>query len=195
MTGLPPARALSAIHRRFPDRQHLWAGTIRLWRVEVAVHTTSLLSEWATRAGDPRRLGLPASAITAPITRRSFAILDLPTGLHSVPVPPGSFDPWPEAIGDVPSAVLDPANGDAVPFTSDWRTIPVVRAEAVSVVAVQRVGGIEVYTAGDTEGQPLWRLPVGAMLPASPEAWAAATVSDGWRWAGEGLMKEVTAIN
>jgi hypothetical protein len=195
VTGPPPAQALSAIHRRFPDRQHVWAGTVRLWRAELAVRypPVSPLAEWAAKAGDPRRLGLPASVAAAPVIRRSFAFLDLPTGLHRVPVPPGAFDPWPEAIAEVPAVVLHPAGGDTVPFAGDWRTVPVVRAEAVPVVAVQRDGGIEVFVADD-ESNPLGQLPAGALVPAPPEAWAAAVLGDGWRWAGEGPLREVAPV-
>ena len=194
MTGPPPAQVLSEWHRRFPSRQHLWAGTVRLWRADLAVRTgpPSPLTEWAARAGDPRRLGLPVFG-APPITRRSFAFLDLPTGLHPVPVPPRSFDPWPEEIGEVPPPVRHAADGDAVPFDGDWRTVPVIRAEAVSVVAVQRDGRIEVYAADDG-AKPLWRLPAGAITPASPEAWAGAEVRDGWRWAGPGPLPEVTPV-
>jgi hypothetical protein len=193
MTGPPPARALAAIHRRFPTRQHLWAGTVRLWRVELAVRSTSILSEWAARAGDPRRLGLPATAASSN-TRRWFTFLDLPTGPHPVGVPARTFDPWPERIDGVPASVLHPADADVLSFGGDWRTVPVVWAEAVPVVAVQRDGGIEVYViepAGDVGGDPLWCLSVGALPPAGPEAWAGAPVSDGWRWAGEGPIREV----
>jgi hypothetical protein len=193
MTGPPPAQVLSALHRRFPTRQHLWAGTVRLWRVELAVRSSSALSEWVAKATDPRRLGLPAAAVSsAPAARRTFAFLDLPTGPRPVPVPARSFDPWPGSTGDVPAAVLHPADGNAVPFAGDWRTVPVIGAEAVPVVAVQLEQSIDVYAAeaGDIGEEPLWQLPAGALVPASPAAWAAAATGEGWRWAGEGPVRE-----
>ena len=169
--GPLPDQVLSACHRRFPDRQCLWAGPLRLWRVELAVRSVSpsLLSEWIAKAFDPGRLGLPRSIVasvrTDVIERRSFAFLDLPAGPLGVPVPDRVFDPWPEATGEVPATVLRPADNDVVPLTADWRTVPVIRAELVPAVAVQIGDAIEMYTldaAGEVEETPLWRLPAGA---------------------------------
>jgi hypothetical protein len=163
--GLPTEHLPPAWHRRFPDRR-LWAGRLRLWRVELAVRRPpSPLTDWIARAAT-RRLGLPASVVanvTRP-TRQTFAFLDLPAGPRPVSsVPARSFDPWPEPITAVPPAVLHPLGVDVVPLSADWRTVPIVRAEAVEVVAVWQDDGIDVYAADAPDGKPLWELPADAM--------------------------------
>jgi hypothetical protein len=188
--GLPSEQHLSAWFRRFPNRQHLWVGRLRLLRVDLAVRSTepkSLLSEWiakatadgATSSVAARRLGVPASVLAAnqpagPPTRRAIALLDLPTGLRLVAPPAASFESWPDTEIEVPNAAIHLAAGEAIPMSSDWRTIPIVRAEAVDVVAVHVNDGIEVYTADRREPTPLWTLALDALLLASPEEWAEA---------------------
>jgi len=159
---------LSAWHRRFPDRR-LWAARLRLWRVELPVRSTSLIGQWirkasadgASAADAARRLGLPAGVIRAmggPI-RQAFAFLDLPGGPHPVSAPPVTFCPWPDPITSVPPVILRPSGVDVVPMTADWRTIPLVWAEVVDVIAVDCDGRIDVYSADDPEGPALWQLP------------------------------------
>lgn len=162
--GLPTEYIPPAWTRRFPDRR-LWAGRLRLWRVELAVRPpSSPLTEWIVRAAT-RRLGLPASAVASATrpTRQTFAFLDLPTGLKLVSDPSRSFDPWPEPIAAVPPAVLHPPGVDVVPLSANWRTVPVVRAEAVEVVAAWQDERIEVYEADEPDGKPLWEFPAEAM--------------------------------
>ena len=184
----PPDPGLAAWHRRFPDRLHLAVGSVRLWHAELPVRPAedpSLLARWAERAaalgGDvARRLGLP-EAVVAGLrgrpARRTFAFLDLPSG--PMPVPPlpapSPGSPEPVSVDDVPPAVLRPPGVDVVPRSGDWRTVPVVRAERVAVVAVGRRDGIEVYVA-DAEWRigesPTWRLPNDAHLAFSdPARW------------------------
>jgi hypothetical protein len=166
--GPPPDHSLSAWHSRFPDRR-LWAARLRLWRVELPVRLPSLLGEWIRKASADgasvatvaRRLGLPAGIIRAADgpTRQEFAFLDLPGGPHPVSVPPVTFRPWPDPITSVPPVILRPSGVDVVPMTADWRTIPLVRAETVDVIAVDCDGRIDVYTADDPHGPALWQLP------------------------------------
>ena len=168
---------LPAWHRRFPDHR-LWVGRLRLWRVELAVRPTaapSLLSEWISRATADgshataaRRLGLPAAVIAAPVdepARQTFAFLDLPTGLHQVSAPSIVFDAWPGPIDTVPADVLRPSAVHVIPPSGDWRTVPIVRVEAVDVVAVWVGDGIQVFAADTPDAGPLWELPADA-LPA-----------------------------
>jgi hypothetical protein len=196
--GLPTEHALSAWYRRFPARRHLWAGRLRLWRVELPVRPPtppSLLTDWVTKAtaeGVPpsaaaRRLGLPAAVVAAARSagtrpdRRTFAFLDLPAGPVPVAVPSIAFDPWPDTIESVPPAVLRPPGAEVVPQTGDWRTVPVVGAEAVEVVAVGLPDRIEAYATDESNEKALWELPPDALPAAGPEAWAAA-----WRaWVTE----------
>jgi hypothetical protein len=159
---------LSAWRRRFPDRDFA-IRRIRLWCVELAVRGPSPLAEWvrkATADGDSietaaDRLGLPPGLIREIVrpVRRTFAFIDLPTGPHPVPVPPTTFAPWPDPVTSIPADVLRPPGVDVVPITDDWRTIPVVRAEAIDVVAVKKGEAIDVYAADDPEGSPLWHVP------------------------------------
>jgi hypothetical protein len=173
-TASPPSdHTLSAWHRRFPDRR-LWAARLRLWRVELPVRAPSLLGEWIRKASADgalaatvaRRLGLPAGVIRAAdqSIRQTFTFLEPPGGLHLVPVPPVTFHPWPDPITAVPPVVLRPNGVDVVPKSDDWWTIPLVRAEAVDVIAVESDGRIDVYAADDPEGTALWQLPAD-MLP------------------------------
>ena len=159
---------LSAWHRRFPDR-HLRAARLRLWRVELPVRPPSALGEWmrkATADGTPPaaaagRLGLPPGIVRAadrPV-RQWFAFLDLPGGPLPVPVPSVAFDPCPDPMPTVPPAVMRPPGVDVMPMTGDWRTIPIVRAEVVDVVAVESRSAIELYGADNPEGPPLWQVP------------------------------------
>jgi hypothetical protein len=191
--GVPPGPLLSAWHRRFPDRLHLWVGSVRLWWADLPVrqpHPTSRLAEWATKAAAlgpagpadlARRLGLAESVVAAagrPV-RRSFAFLDLPGGPVAVSVPPESLSASPEPVSaeGVPPAVVRPPGVDVIPMSADWRTIPVIWAERLSVVAVGWEDGIEVYAAGpdwDIGDSPTWTLPANAVPAATPEDWAAA---------------------
>ena len=165
--GLPSGHDLSAWHRRFPDHR-LWAGRLRLWRVELATPSPDkpLLAEWIDRAAPDRataarRLGLPAAAHANDgdgLSRETFALLDLPGGCQRVSPPSVVFEPWPEPVGSVPADVLRPAGVDCVPFSGDWRTVPLVRAEAADVVAVRVGNGIQVFAAGAPEAAPLWEL-------------------------------------
>jgi len=194
--GLPTEHALAAWHRRFPARRHLRAGRLRLWRVELAVRSptpTSLLTDWAAKATDDdvppssaaRRLGLPTAVVATASTagaraeRRTFAFLDLPAGPVPVAVPATDFMPWPNADGPVPTTVLRPPGVELVPRSRDWRTVPIVRAEAVEVVAVGTTDRIDVYTADGPKETAVWELPPDALPAASPDQWTAA-----WRaWA------------
>jgi len=169
--GPQPDHSLSVWHCRFPDR-HLWAARLRLWCVELAVRSPSLLGDWirkasadgATAATVARRLGLAAGLVRAAgrPTRRTFAFLDLPGGLHPVPVPTVAFRPWPEPITEVPPAVLRPPSVDVAPMSDDWQTVPIVRAEVVDVVAVNSGEWIDVFAADDPDGSRLWQLPADA---------------------------------
>ncbi len=178
-TWAPPDSTLSAWHRRFPDRRPVWAGCLRLWRVELAVRpTASLLSNWIDRIdGDGARpLGLPDAVVTAirsgePAERQWFAFLELPGGLHAIPAPADQFDDWPEPIASVPAEVLRPEATEVLPFAGHWRTVPLVRAEAVCVMAARSENGIDVYAAdeaGTLSEQPLATLPVDAVPAAEP---------------------------
>ena len=172
--GLPSGHDLSAWHRRFPDRR-LWAGRLRLWRVELAIasnSTPSLLGEWIARAATAgpgtaaRRLGLPAAVVLAHgerMTRRAFAFLDLPTGRRPVAPPAITFDRWPEPIEEVPAEVLRPEGVEVIPPTADWRTVPVVWVEAADVVAVWVGDGIQVFAVDSPESEPLWELSADAL--------------------------------
>jgi hypothetical protein len=188
----PPDPVLSAWHRRFPDRQHLWVGSLRLWYADLGVREpgpASRLGKWVARAaalgpGDPagaaRRLGLP-EAVAAPgrAVRRAFAFLDLPHGPVAVPVPAGVLPAWPESVtaNGVPGAVVHPAGVEVAPLSADWRTVPVVRAGRLNAVAVGLADGIEVYAASAdwaTAESPTWTLEPGTIPPATPDAWTAA---------------------
>jgi hypothetical protein len=177
--GLPTEDALSAWHRRFPARRHLWAGRLRLWRVELAVRPpTTHMTDWATKAASGH-LGLPPAVVAAAAAdtrphRRTFAFLDLPPGPVPVVVPATTFAPWPEPVESVPAAVLRPAGVEAVPPSGNWRTVPVVRVEAVDVVAVGTTGRIDVYPADGPNDKALWELPPDALPAAGPAAWTAA---------------------
>jgi hypothetical protein len=172
--GPPSGYDLSAWHRRFPDHR-LRPGRLRLWRIELAVRPASppsLLSEWIARAtadGLPaarRRLGLPAAVIAAPgpqPTRQTLAFLDLPTGVRRVTPPARAFDPWPEPVDAVPADVLRPSGVDWIPPSGDWRTVPVVRVEAVDVVAVWAGEGVRLFAADEPDGEALWELPADAL--------------------------------
>lgn len=184
--GIVPDHFLSAFHRRFPVRQHLWAGSMRLWRVALAVDdpSPSLLADWLARAANPLGLGLPAALVTSirakRTVRQSLAFLDLPAGPLAIPVPSQTFDVWPEPILAVPSQVLRPVGADLVPFASDWRRVPVVRAEVVPTIAVQVGEAIDVFVA-DAEGPAMGSVPVESFPIASPDDWAGA-----WRaWTAE----------
>lgn len=173
--GLPPEHLPSEWHRRFPDLKHIWVGRLRLWYVELPTRpppSSNGLSEWigkatadgASPSAAARRLGLPAAVVAAlhpdaQPAREEFAFLDLPAGPFRVPPASGSFEPWPEPVGEVPQAVLRPAGVEVVPMTGNWRTVPVVRAAAVDVVVVWLTDRIEVFAAGDPGGPALWRLP------------------------------------
>lgn len=167
--GPPSDQLLSAWHRRFPGRD-VWPARVRLWRVELPVRPPSPVAEWIRRAaadaggpeGAARRLGLPLGAVRGAPVRRTFAFIDLPTGPHPVPVPPVTFGPWPEPVGEVPPAVLRPPGVDVIPMSEDWRTVPVVRAELVDVVMVRGGDRIDVYVADDPDGSPLGLLPAAA---------------------------------
>jgi hypothetical protein len=170
---VPHESVLSAWHRRFPDRRPLWAGGLRLWRIELAVRPdNSLLGEWINRAdGDAaRRLGLPDAVVSAirsneHAERKWFAFLGLPGRLHAIPTPADSFDDWPEPIASVPAEVLKPAGIDVLPFAGHWRTVRVVRAERVCVMAIRSGNGIDAYVAdeaGTLSEQPLAHLPADA---------------------------------
>jgi hypothetical protein len=193
----PPDPVLSGLDRRFPDRLHLWVGSVRLWRAELPVRQTgsaSRLAVWVARASAlgpaevARRLGLPEPVVAAagrPV-RRAFAFLDLPGGPVPVPAPPESLPTRPEPVSPdgVPPAVLRPPGVEVTPVSADWRTVPVVRAERVNAVAVGRADGIAVYAArpgwelGDS---PAWGLPADGLPAATAEHWAAA-----WReWCRE----------
>jgi hypothetical protein len=146
------------------------------------------LTDWATK-GTPdglppsaaaRRLGLPAAVVAAARAagtrpdRRTFAFLDLPAGPVPVAVPARSFAPWPEPVGPVPPMVLRPAGVEVVPRSGDWRTVPVVRAEVVEVVAAGTADRIAVYAADGPNEKALWELPADALAAARPDEWAAA---------------------
>lgn len=190
--GFPPGRALTAWHRRFPDRLHLWVGSVRLWRADLPVrqNRSSKLSEWiakaaalglTTHADQARRLGLaePVIGNVSRPARRAFVFLDLPGGPLAVPVPPEAPKGSPEVItaDDVPPAVLRPPGVEVVPLSDDWRTVPVVRAERLNAVAVRQAQGIEIYAAGrdwEIGESPAWTLPADALPVATADAWSAA---------------------
>lgn len=171
--GLPPQHDLSAWHRRFPDHR-LWAGRLRLWRVEFAAPATpspSLLAGWIARAttdgpaAAARRLGLPDGVVAAQTSRpvrQTVAFLDLPTGRRPVPSPATTFDRWPEPVEVPLGDLLRLAKIQSVPVSADWRTVPVVWVEAADVVAVWVGGGIQVFAADAPEAGPLWELPAEA---------------------------------
>jgi hypothetical protein len=191
--GLPPGPLLPAWHRRFPDRSHLWVGTLRLWRSELPVRpagSDSRLRQWIAKASASgeagaadvaRRLGLPEAVVAAAtrLVRRPFAFLDLAAGPVAVPIPAGRLPAWPEPVSpeDVPPAVLRPPGVGVVPASADWRSVPVVGAEGINAVAVGRADGIEIYAAGPDWAlgdSPTWRLPADAIPAARPEDWTAA---------------------
>ena len=173
--GVVPDPILSAFHRQFPARQHLWAGHLRLWHVEAAHASSTLLSEWIARAANPLSLGLPIAVVqsirASGVARQSFAFLDLPSGLFAIPVPAQTFDSWPEPTPVVPPQVLHPVGADAMRIEGDWRTVPVVRVEMVLAVAVQVGDAIDVYS---TDSVRLGSLPVNSFPTASPDDWATA---------------------
>ena len=174
--GLPSGHDLSAWHRRFPDHR-LWAGRLRLWRVELAISSKdnpSLFGEWIARAtadgpaAAARRLGLPAGVVAAQAgrpVRQTVAFLDLPTGRRQVSPPATAFGRWPEPVEVELADLLRLAKIDAAIVSADWRTVPVVSVEAADVVAVWVGGGVQVFAADAPEAGPLWELPA--------EAWPA----------------------
>lgn len=143
---VPADHVRIAWHRRFPEIP-LWAGRLRLWRVELAVRSEGTSS------------------------RRQFAFLDLPSCCVCVSDPTGPVEPWPDAVAAVPDEVLRPPDVEVVPFTDDWRTIPVVAAQAVRVLAVRHGDHTDVYRA-DADGtigdQPDWVLPADALPVTGP---------------------------
>jgi hypothetical protein len=174
--GVVPDQILSAFHRRFPDCHRMWAGSLRLWRVGLAVRHPSLIAEWVARAANPQGLGIPAAIISSirkvEVVRQSFAFLDLPAGPFGIPNPSRRFDPWPEPALTVPPQVLHPDGVDVVSLNGDWRTVPIVRAEIVPVVAVQVGDAIEVYAA-EVEGPALATVPAETFPTANPDVWAS----------------------
>ncbi|HEX3147126.1 MAG TPA: hypothetical protein VHR66_03535 [Gemmataceae bacterium] len=222
--GFVSDQVLSAFHQRFPVRQHMWAGCVKLWRVELAIRnpSPSLLSEWLGRATNPTAIGLPANVIALirneSTIRRSFAVLELPASLTAIPVPSRPFDLWPKPIADVPPSVLRPTSVEVVPFASDWRTAPLVRVEAVPVVAVQLGDTVEVHL-GNAEPSALATVAAEQLQRASQDEWVAAarehltaigdvrfengvlwtnnlnsSAEPAWLRAGKGQMREVGIV-
>ncbi len=193
MTGdpFPPSPALDALDRRFPDRLHLWAGRLRVWRVEYSPPQTSQLRAWVARAtpfGAPDRLlGLPSHLLESKsetnAERRTETYLDLPIGLLPTRVP-DRLPPWPDATPtDVPATL----RGDP---PTDWRSVRIIRAEAIRVVAIARADSTELYSAGRewaVADEPIVRVP--GIAFAVPEVEPPA--EPGWNWLGDGPMRAV----
>jgi hypothetical protein len=210
----PPASVLSAWHRRFRDRQSLWAGHIRIWRVELPVYepatSGSLLATWLKRAHAlddhidkelSHRLGLPEHVVKAILAdavggiRRSFAWLDLPSGVVQVSSlnEPLSARPHPIEPRDVPAAILRPSGVSVVPVSGDWRTIPVVHADTLPVVAIRGNARIDVYAVGPEGtpgGAPISRLQEGALNLTDVPTWKSV-----WRdWCRENGVDGATEL-
>lgn len=193
--SFPTNRCLSLWAQRFPDRNHLWAGVLRLWRVDLPVAAASgrgLLREWVAKAaalgsGSPReiarRLCIPEASVRAAqagdLGPRSRAWVELPSGLRPVVPPPAPVLEWPDRITptDVPPDVLRPLGVDLPATSDDPLSFPVIRAEAVAIAAVSIGGRIEVFTA-DRDWQigamSVWTLPGDALPAACPEDWSRA---------------------
>lgn len=206
--SFPSGRALATWHQRFPNARY-WAGQVLLWRVELPARSHAGLFELIARAkalgsSTPAdlssRLGLPEPVVASLVAefnstrviRRLFAFLDLPGSAIAVAAPTTAHPRWPESIPPerVPRSVLQADGVELPPVSSNWRTVPVVRAERFAVGGIGRNGRISVYAAdpGWSLGDAvLSDLPDDVLPAADHGAWSAA-----WRaWcAANGVGKE-----
>jgi hypothetical protein len=196
---------------RFPERRHLWAGPIRVWRVEAVDTQHVRIAAWVARAAaleakeQPHARSL-AEATAVGLGRRTSTFLDLPGGPYPAAVV-GLLPLWPGvAATDVPPA-----------FRTDvqsLREVPVVRPERLTAVAVELVGGIEVYDATRPDAA-VARLPVGTIAGPTADEWTRAARAAGiagevayadgvvrahqpgvtWLWAGAGDLKGGAAVS
>lgn len=157
---------------RFPRRRHLWAGPVRVWRVETPVEGAhqARVAAWLARAAALGLAALPehivestwVQATAGTPARRTTAYLDLPGGPYPAAVG-GPLPSWPGVTAaDVPAAFRA-----SVPTLAD---VPIVRAERLLAVAVDLGAGVEVYA----DGPLIARLPLEAVVVPGPDDWVRA---------------------
>jgi hypothetical protein len=169
---------------RFPHRRHLWAGPIRVWRVEGPDRHQSRIATWVARAAalglaEPGAAAVLAEATALRPARRTTTYLDLPNGPYPATVN-AQLPEWPAVTpADVPAAFRA--------SVATFQDVPIVRAERLTAIAVDSGDGIEVYDA-DHPDALVARVPHSAVTVPGPDEWTRAWQSQA---AGEWASAEV----
>jgi hypothetical protein len=125
-----------------------------------------------------------------------LAFIDLPTGAQTVSPPPNPQPSWPNPIEStqVPARLLSPTGVEIVPLSEDWQSIPVIRADCLTALAIRRTSQIDVFSVasdGSVGESPIWNLPPDVLTTAAAEEWTRAFGD--WRL-GNGMGEEARLL-